>query len=839
MALEELACSKSGTHLLYLNGMFNSEGKEVKGSVQHLQEVVLNSLDDRKKVDKKGDITISHSYQVSLFFTNKSIPGKTVGFMADIMEVLGNYVQDQIEFSEIEDTSVWDALPGHFFKATKYLAPKKSRAVKSVNNLRRVTEGFYTPTFGEDFQISDTGRAVDAIIDLLKDGKKIILVSHSQGNFFANQVYNNLFNGDHGIELDRYKNLYGNMQIATPVSFISTPNNEYITSVQDIVIDLIIPNNLPGNVTYVGKSHLQEDKIGHAFTLYTSDNILVENHEDNNVYTGKDLFLKKMNLIASRFAPNCCLDENGEVASTELRTFMNKAYDRDENDNYTELPEKEEGGLVAADVLDSGRIDPNAYIGKKVVVCSGAEILDSSVLQGPMEISGNVSISNAEIISNENTGENLIINGNGSLTLRIKGSKGPEVGRDVKSRNGVILPLKINANNLEISGNSKIDGGGELIISGNVRKTISGSTITLGLTDFLREKLGGENPPFHTMYSTDLNMTDSQLVNSLAGGKTSLTLTNVNNSEIQSSTLTNSNISEESSVVNLKEVTNNLTAISSYIANSTLGEGVQALSSGITENSVVGAGSILNDNSSVIEAHILENSNLVRSSVSRISEENAGELHLIDSSVSASRLPASFTANDTVVSDSDIFDGPPEINHSEISGNSTISGTSTVISYASIQNSNINGATAITGNSNTGEMVQISFSDVFSFAQITGKSIITGSDIYQGANISDSSVSGSEIWGTVSNSNVSSSSEIKSGAIVSDGSDVSESYVSGSVSSSDVRKSRITGSVALESIITDSQVSGTVINSSVTGLAIGSISNSICAAGNDPVCTPK
>jgi hypothetical protein len=63
------------------------------------------------------------------------------------------------------------------------------------------------------------------------EGKKVLTVVHSQGNFFANQTYNNLSSEE--------QRSFGIVSVANPDSFVAG-NGPYVTLIEDLVIQAII-----------------------------------------------------------------------------------------------------------------------------------------------------------------------------------------------------------------------------------------------------------------------------------------------------------------------------------------------------------------------------------------------------------------------------------------------------------------------------------------------------------------------------------------------------------------------------------------------------------------------
>lgn len=76
----------------------------------------------------------------------------------------------------------------------------------------------------------------------LQEGKRVLLIAHSQGNLFANQAVSAL--------MGQYSNSIGLIGIASPAS-VTVNSSPYLTANDDRAIDglrLIVPSVLPGNI---------------------------------------------------------------------------------------------------------------------------------------------------------------------------------------------------------------------------------------------------------------------------------------------------------------------------------------------------------------------------------------------------------------------------------------------------------------------------------------------------------------------------------------------------------------------------------------------------------------
>ena len=101
------------------------------------------------------------------------------------------------------------------------------------------------------------------------EGKKVLVVSHSQGNFFVNAAYEKLFTGSNALTTT---SSFGIVAVATPASF-TAGGGPYTTLVEDLVIQAIALATPPGvlpprssdNITNIGSGATSSDWKGHGF----------------------------------------------------------------------------------------------------------------------------------------------------------------------------------------------------------------------------------------------------------------------------------------------------------------------------------------------------------------------------------------------------------------------------------------------------------------------------------------------------------------------------------------------------------------------------------------------
>lgn len=97
-------------------------------------------------------------------------------------------------------------------------------------------------------------------------GKTVVVVAHSQGNFFANAAYDVLYNGAVPIAV----NSFGIVSVANPASFVGG-GGPYTTALEDLVIGAIarVPGVVPPlspNISNINSGAIITDWLGHSIT---------------------------------------------------------------------------------------------------------------------------------------------------------------------------------------------------------------------------------------------------------------------------------------------------------------------------------------------------------------------------------------------------------------------------------------------------------------------------------------------------------------------------------------------------------------------------------------------
>jgi len=226
------------TLIVYGNGMFNTY-KEAHNSMNVLKFRFKSSLPASSTLRQELSFTVAYA-------DNGGATGP--GSLSGLGQLLEVYIQKQGDTTSY----FWrllaniDIAPAWFQQAMKNIATQATlRVYANDPDLQSHLSAIYRPA--------------------LQEGKRVLIVSHSQGNFYANAAYAAL-SAQYGANV-------GNVQVASPASFVAS-GGPHVTASEDLVIGAIataaalglpgIAPPLPANVTNAGDGTSQ-DVMGHNF----------------------------------------------------------------------------------------------------------------------------------------------------------------------------------------------------------------------------------------------------------------------------------------------------------------------------------------------------------------------------------------------------------------------------------------------------------------------------------------------------------------------------------------------------------------------------------------------
>lgn len=193
------------TDIYFGNGVWNSE-EEATDSKRELQYIIDNNPDLQSKY---GEIKLQYNW--------------SHGRMIDVLETFYQ-LKEAGQISE-----KW------FFTFVDELMAKQLSDItdEDVKSLREQIINIIIST--EEDEVDKM--LVKYYEESFKYGHRILLVSHSQGNLFANRIHDK-------IVPTQYQNYFANLQVASPASEVKAQKGDYVTGFVDPII-----NPIPGSMS--------------------------------------------------------------------------------------------------------------------------------------------------------------------------------------------------------------------------------------------------------------------------------------------------------------------------------------------------------------------------------------------------------------------------------------------------------------------------------------------------------------------------------------------------------------------------------------------------------------
>ena len=247
------------TKIYFVNGVWNSKAEAYVGLLL-IKDAYKQTLENQYP-SQKFVFELAYNYHA--------------GIVLDVIEVIGQ------KLNEIDDPDIKKFTAEQYFHLfmTAYFVNKVSPS--SIKPLLLTTESYLASRMLEVMNFSEhlEGYQTD-----LEEGKKILLIAHSQGNLFANQAISSLMNS--------YSNNIGMIGIASPAA--RTYNNSpYYTAHDDRVINALrrLHNVLPSNIDNdQGVFNDSRDIFNHQFKESYFDSAIASRTKINQ---DVNIFMKK------------------------------------------------------------------------------------------------------------------------------------------------------------------------------------------------------------------------------------------------------------------------------------------------------------------------------------------------------------------------------------------------------------------------------------------------------------------------------------------------------------------------------------------------------------------
>lgn len=236
-----LKCSKNGSTLLFVNGVNTTreQAREVKAFFERKLNVTSSSNPNKieklnKFLDAESDIVYDIAYN------------KSEGIVKDLFESSAQKLQKEYGFTR-------DQAYHFLFVILNGLSKTVASGITKIS-ISFLTEKLDLKVWLTRIaqQESITNQEIkDKFWEHLLQGRKLILLSHSQGNLFVNSVYSELLDTskkDAKSNIVKFNDLLpfiGNLQVATPASRSFLKKNDYITNEKDVIS--LVPGSAPWN----------------------------------------------------------------------------------------------------------------------------------------------------------------------------------------------------------------------------------------------------------------------------------------------------------------------------------------------------------------------------------------------------------------------------------------------------------------------------------------------------------------------------------------------------------------------------------------------------------------
>ncbi|MCM2350734.1 MAG: hypothetical protein NDI69_11995 [Bacteriovoracaceae bacterium] len=242
-----LTCSINGTDVIFVNGIMNDSR-----SVDFTRKKMSSHLVALKRnIDRTSILAFDTSYNES------------VDLITDFLESWAQSIESKTNGLISFDTAfvalyrLWFALPR--------TDPINTDAVDSyyLENYEKINQLL-------DLEKHDVTRLVSKIKDkILLDDRKVLIVSHSQGNFFANKALLQLSELP-DFDYEKYKGIIGNIRVASPVSKVIADYSVLVQNSADVILK--VPGAPAANYflyvphpDYDIRSSAEDKKNNHSF----------------------------------------------------------------------------------------------------------------------------------------------------------------------------------------------------------------------------------------------------------------------------------------------------------------------------------------------------------------------------------------------------------------------------------------------------------------------------------------------------------------------------------------------------------------------------------------------
>lgn len=380
-----LSCSRAGTVIIYVNGVWNSD-KELNESLIAIRQIVIGK---EELFDSSTQVFFDSSYNTS---ENK---------WRDLTQLLRQKLAQEKRFTTFEIDRL---VAFYLFRTEDFIS------AVGVDFWRKV-EGIKLKLMAEeDYNSSiDTSRLASKISGHLSTGRKVIVVTHSQGGIYANMAYELLL--ERGVSKALLDSSYGNLQIGSVAVSIKAKNQKHITHDRDYAIGLLREggkNVLRSNYVSISPCPLSDFLCHELLKTYLAPTVFARGAKQgigNVARSFQNIFIDTLQELAWTLGNNdsqCCDGRDGR--------YYRKDY----------ASEPQPGFIGASVIIPLGydlEMDASSQVCGEVRFLQSGEGSDRIVLEGSLingessiEVSGNVFLSQT-VLNPFESGQILEISG--------------------------------------------------------------------------------------------------------------------------------------------------------------------------------------------------------------------------------------------------------------------------------------------------------------------------------------------------------------------------------------------------------------------------------------------
>jgi PKD repeat protein len=327
-----LTCSKNGTSILFVNGILNSP-KGAEDSKNKLEEEI-----GAEEIDKSKPVPI-----LSFDFSYNH----TMGLLPDMLESLSQKLLLRPGNTLSADQALALAYSYYFNgKDITLLFLELYFTDSPTQKLKAAYDFLVNNSADEEYQTifnqaltqlnADNIGLKQKISESLLTEKKLIIVSHSQGNLFTNNALNDFYAGENlsytGLDskpLSSFEKVVGHVLVATPTKpvfpnkYVVLNDKDFINQVSNESWNFILnpPSLLTDNDIITNNRDLMDHFLNHSFlTTYLNSKSIQPNllDEEVNLEQLKTFTLKSVKDAAESLASNCGQPPVADFTATPL-----------------------------------------------------------------------------------------------------------------------------------------------------------------------------------------------------------------------------------------------------------------------------------------------------------------------------------------------------------------------------------------------------------------------------------------------------------------------------------------------------------------------------------------